>query len=235
MDVIEAVPESAMVIVAHPDDAEFTFAGTIARWCAAGARVSYVVITRGDKGSDDPEMTSDRLAEIRESEQRAAATILGVAECVFLGYPDAYLQHTLDLRRDVTREIRRFRPEAVLTFDPTVRFFFEAYPNHPDHRVAGDVAIDAVFPAARDRLTFPELLDEGYGPHRVTQLWMAPSDRANVIVDISSVMEIKRRALLSHPSQLGEDEAHFIAELGERMAAEQPFRYGEAYRRIIIE
>jgi len=130
-DVDSYVPESAMVVVAHPDDAEFMTAGTIARWTGAGARATYVVVTRGDKGSDDPEMTPSRLAAIREDEQRAAGAILGVADFVFMGYPDGYLVHTLELRRDLARLIRRHRPEVVITFDPTNRFFSDSYVNHP--------------------------------------------------------------------------------------------------------
>ncbi len=229
------LPRRAMVVVAHPDDAEFMVAGTAARWARAGAELIYVVVTRGDKGSDDPEMTPERLAEIREAEQRAAAEIIGVSEVRFLGYPDAYLQYTLDLRRDIAREIRRYRPEIVVTFDPTTRFLRDTYPNHPDHRVTGDATVDAVFPAARDRLTFPELLQEGLQPHKVLELWLGATDRPNFWVDIGETLDVKRRALLAHPSQLDEGVAAFVTEMAHEAAREQPFEYAEAFRRIVIE
>jgi LmbE family N-acetylglucosaminyl deacetylase len=180
-------------------------------------------------------MTPERLAEIREAEQRAAGAILGVRNFEFMGYPDAYLQHTLELRRDVTRLIRKHRPEVVITFDPTARFFGENYPNHPDHRCAGDVTVDAVFPTARDRLTFPELLDEGYEPHKVAQLWLGGTEKPTVVVDITETLALKQQALLAHPSQLGPDIAEFAIEMGRGGADGQPFEYGEAFRRITIE
>jgi len=229
------VPERAMVIVAPPDDAEFMCAGTVARWTRAGTHVLYVVVTKGDKGSDDPAMTPERLARIREEEQRAAAAILGVEDVVFLGYPDAYLQYTLDLRRDLVRMIRRYRPDVVVTFDPTTRFFRDAYTNHPDHRVTGDAAVDAVYPAARDRLTFAELLAEGLEPHKVRELWLGTTHEPNFWVDIGSVLDVKRRALLAHPSQLDEGVAGFVTMLARESARGQPFEYAEAFRRIVIE
>ncbi len=224
-----------MVVVAHPDDAEFMVAGTVALWAAAGCEVTYVVITRGDKGSDDPEMTPDKLAEIREAEQRAAGALLGVKHYEFMGYPDAYLQHTLELRRDVTRIIRKYRPEVVMTFDPTARFLGDNYPNHPDHRCTGDVTVDAVFPTARDRLTFPELLAEGFEPHKVAQIWLGGTEKANVVVDISATLELKKRAMLAHPSQLGPEIVEFAAQMGRWGAEGQEFEFGEAFRRIAIE
>jgi len=234
-DVDSYVPESAMVVVAHPDDAEFMTAGTIARWTRAGARATYVVVTRGDKGSDDPEMTPSRLAAIREDEQRAAGAILGVADFVFMGYPDGYLVHTLELRRDLARLIRRHRPEVVITFDPTNRFFSDSYVNHPDHRAAGDATIDAVFPTARDRLTFPELLADGFEPHKVSQLWLGAPAQANVWVDIGDTLELKRKALLAHPSQLGPEVAEFALEMARGSAAGQDFEFAESFRRIVFD
>jgi len=229
------VPASAMVVVAHPDDAEFLVGGTVAKWAAAGSLVTYVVITKGDKGSEDPEMTPQRLAEIREAEQRAAGAILGVKQYEFMGYEDGYLVHTLGLRRDLTRLIRKHRPEVVMCFDPTTRFIGDAYPNHPDHRASGDATVDAVFPSARDRLTFPELLTENLLPHKVSQLWMGGTAQPNTWVDIGSTLDLKKRALMAHPSQLGEDAIMFAEEMGKWGAAGQSFDYGEAFRRIMLE
>lgn len=241
-DIQQYVPASAMCVVAHPDDAEFMFAGTVAKWAKAGAEITYVVITKGDKGSADPEMTPSRLAELREQEQRDAAAILGVKHCVFLGYEDGYLQHTLELRRDITRVIRQYRPEVLMTFDPETRFFGGYYPNHPDHRAAGDATVDAMFPSARDRLTFPELLTDGLEPHNVKQLWLGSSERPNTWIDIGHFLETKRAAMLAHPSQFDPSMAEFAEQLARRVAQsakefaqEQPFEFAEAYRRIILD
>ncbi|MGI8927288.1 MAG: PIG-L deacetylase family protein [Tepidiformaceae bacterium] len=229
------VPASAMVVVAHPDDAEFMFAGTVALWAGGGADITYVVITKGDKGSEDPEMTPSRLTAIREEEQRAAGKLLGVRRYVFMGYEDGYLEHTLALRRDLTRVLRTHRPEIVMTFDPTNRFIGDNYPNHPDHRACGDATLDAIFPSARDRLTFPELLADGLEPHKVKELWMGGSDRPNVVIDIAESLETKQRALLAHPSQLDAGIAEFAVQMGRWAAVGQEFEYGEAFRRIIFD
>ncbi|MEJ5220768.1 MAG: PIG-L deacetylase family protein [Tepidiforma sp.] len=235
MAATEFVPPSAMVVVAHPDDAEFLCGGTVAKWAARGCDVTYVVITKGDKGSDDPEMTSERLAVIREAEQRAAGAVLGVRNFEFLGYPDGYLQPTLELRRDLARLIRKYRPHSLITFDPTNRFVSDTYINHPDHRVAGDVALDAVFPTARDRLTFPELLVDGYQPWKVRQVWLATSAEPNAWVDISETVELKKQALLCHPSQIGPEVAAFVEARARAAGAVKGLEAAEAFRRFILE
>jgi LmbE family N-acetylglucosaminyl deacetylase len=229
------VPQSALVVVAHPDDAEFLVAGTAAKWAAAGAHVIYVIVTKGDKGSEDPEMTPSRLTAIRQEEQRAAARILGVRDVIFMGYEDGYLQHTLELRRDITRLIRSCRPEVVVTFDPTTRWFADIYPNHPDHRATGDATVDAVFPSARDRLTFPELMADGLEPHKVAQLWLGGSSNPNVWVDIADTLELKRQALMAHPSQLDESAAGFAVGLAKMSATGQDFEYAESFKRITFD
>lgn len=230
------IPASAMVVVAHPDDAEFMVAGTVAKWAAAGSEVTYVIVTRGDKGSDDPTMTPARLTEIREAEQRAAGAILGVANYEFMGYPDGYLVHTLELRRDLARLIRKYRPEVVVCFDPTNRIVSDSYVNHPDHRASGDATIDAVFPTARDRLTFPELLVDGYEPHKVKQLWLGSTAEPNVWVDIGPTLEQKRAALRAHPSQFGEEIVGFVEQMA-RWGAQgcDGLEYAESFRRIIFD
>lgn len=224
-----------MVIVAHPDDAEFTCAGTIAKWTRGGCEVTYVVVTKGDKGSEDRTMTPARLAEIREGEQRAAGKLLGVKHFEFLGFPDGYLQHTLDVRRELARVIRKHRPEVVICFDPSARFISDQFPNHPDHRASGDAAIDAVFPTARDHLTFPELLADGLEPHKVGELWLSPTNQPNAWIDIGGTLELKKQALLAHPSQIGEDAGDFAEQIGRWSATEQDFEFAESYRRIIID
>lgn len=229
------VPESAMVVVAHPDDAEFLVAGTVAKWARAGATITYVVITKGDKGSDDPAMTPSRLTLIREAEQRAAGAVLGVKNYEFMGYEDGYLEATLDLRRDITRLIRKHKPDVVMCFDPTNRFFSDTYVNHPDHRASGDATVDAVFPTARDRLTFPELLVDGLEPHKVKQLWLGSAQEPNVWVDIGDTIELKREALAKHPSQLGPEIVDFALQMARWGAAGQDFEFGEAFKRITFD
>lgn len=231
----EYTPKSAMVVVAHPDDAEFMAAGTVAKWARAGATITYVVVTKGDKGSDDPTMTPSRVAEVREAEQRAAGKVLGVANFEFMGYPDGYLEHTLALRRDIARIIRKHRPEVVICFDPTNRFLADNYVNHPDHRASGDATVDAVFPTARDRFTFPELLADGYEPHKVQQLWLGAADKPNITIDIGETLAQKMDALRAHPSQFGEDAIPFVEQLARWSAAEQDFEFGESFRRFVLE
>lgn len=231
----EHIPASVMVIVAHPDDAEFMVAGTIAKWTKAGAEATYVVITKGDKGSDEPGMTPSRLTAIREAEQRAAGAILGVRNFVFMGYEDGYLQHTLQLREDLTRLIRTYRPEVVMCFDPTNRFLGDNYVNHPDHRASGDAALDAVFPSARDRLTFPALLADGLEPHKVAELWLGGAGQPDTWVDIGETLPLKQQALAAHPSQLGPEIQEFAIEMARGSAAGQEFEYAESFRRIVLE
>ena len=166
------VPESAMAIVAHPDDIEFSCAGTMARWAKAGARISYVLCTSGDVGIDEPGMTRARAAEIREVEARLAAEIAGVGEIIFLGEPDGLLTATLELRKKLVREIRRFRPEVVVTGDPTVVWAGADYINHPDHRAAALAAVEAVFPAAGQPNLFEEIEEqEGFKAHKVRKVY----------------------------------------------------------------
>lgn len=195
-------PKRVAVIFAHPDDAEFICAGTVARWVAEGYHVTYVLLTSGDKGSDDPEMTPERLVATRTAEQRDACAILGVKDVLFLGHEDAMLVPDLALRRELVRVIRTIRPDVVVCQDPTVRYVEQSYLNHPDHRAAGEATLDAVYPAARDRMTFPELLAEGLEPHKVREVYLAGATTPDVAVDITDYMENKLAALRAHASQL---------------------------------
>jgi LmbE family N-acetylglucosaminyl deacetylase len=201
-----------MVIMAHPDDPEFFCGGTVAQWCASGCQVIYLILTNGDKGSDDLTMTPERLAGMRREEQQAAADILGVKEVLFFNEPDGELQSTLDLRKRVVAEIRRYQPETVIAPDPMRYFFTDRYINHADHRVAGEIAIDAVFPAARNRMYHPELLVEGLDPHTVKEVHLANAEQPNLWVDISDVFAQKIEAIGCHTSQIKEPE-----QLKERM------------------
>ena len=226
-------PDRAMVIVAHPDDAEFLAAGTVALWTKGGTAVTFVIVTNGDKGSDDPDMTSERLVVVRRGEQERAAESLGVKRVLFLDYEDGMLEPTLELRRDLARVIRMHQPHTVVTFDPTSRFISENYPNHPDHRATGDATIDAVFPSARDRLTFPELLADGLEPHKVKELWLGPSICTNHWTDIESVIGQKIAALRHHESQLAElPLEEFIPEMARAQAEKSPYTLAEGFRRV---
>lgn len=197
-------PESVLVIMAHPDDAEFICAGTVARWASQASQVIYLLVTSGDKGSNDPTMTPERLAALREAEQREAARILGVEHVEFLRYRDAEVVADLGLRREIVRMVRRFRPSAVLCQDPTARYYGQSYIQHPDHIAVGEATLAAVFPSARDRLTFPELLAEGLEPHIVSHVYLAGAREPDVFVDITPFFEKKLAALKAHRSQLGD-------------------------------
>ena len=227
-----AAPASVLVVMAHPDDAEFSAGGTIARWTSAGAQVTYCICTNGDKGTADPAMDPRDVARLREKEQRAAAAVLGVRDLIFLGHPDGTLQPTLELRRDVVRVIRQVRPEAVICPDPTRRYG-PGFINHPDHRAVGEVALDAIYPSARDPLVFPELRTAGLEPHKVLQTYIANATEPNCAVDIEPVLETKIRALTEHRSQVTEERLRdFLprrsAELGERFG----LKFAEAFHRI---
>ncbi len=224
-------PRKALVIIAHPDDAEFLFAGTIARWCAEGWEVNYVLATSGDMGSNDPEMTRERLAPLREKEQRQAAKVLGVRECVFLRYPDGFVEDTPEFRGQLVREIRRFRPEVLVTWDPFRRSF-----NHRDHMLTGRAALDAGYPLARSHLAYPEHLEEGLEPHRVQEVLLAGSEQPDHYVDVSDYFAKRMQAIRQHKSQVGRTPAReFRKRLRERMAAvgkEPGYKLAEAFRRI---
>ena len=224
-----------MAIMAHPDDAEFNVAGIVAKWAKRGKDVFYVVCTNGDKGSDDPQMTPQQLTEIRKREQIDAAHILGVKEVVFLGYEDGYLQPSLDLRRDIARVIRRFKPDVAMCPDPTTFYVAQRYVNHPDHRAVGEAALAAIFPAARDRLTFPELLLEGLEPHKVKELYMWGSLHPDKWFDITDVIDIKLAALAAHKSQLSIEEVEAHVRERSSIAGEAiGVKYAEAFKFIAL-
>ncbi|MCZ7540904.1 MAG: PIG-L family deacetylase [Anaerolineae bacterium] len=224
---------TVMGIFAHPDDPEFFCGGTFARWAAEGKRVIFVLATSGDKGSGDLTITSEQLAAIREDEERAAAARLGVEEVIFLRYPDGELQPTLDLRREITRLIRLKKPDAVVTNDPTARWYGTQYINHPDHRAIGDAALDAVFPAARDHLTFPELLHvEGLAPHKVMTVYLCGTHEPNARIDVTAYLGAKIAALREHRSQIAdmeEMERRQRANVDAEFVGDGP-RYTEAFR-----
>jgi LmbE family N-acetylglucosaminyl deacetylase len=223
----------ALVIIAHPDDADFGHAGTVAKLCAEGWEVIYVVATSGDKGTSDPEMTRERLAEIREREQRAACEALGVKECIFLRHPDGYVAECPELRGEIVRLLRHYRPDLVMTWDAYRRGF-----NHTDHRAVGIAAYDAVYPAARDRLYNPDDEAEGRAAHKVRELLLTGSEDPNYTVDISDYFDLKLEAIYCHRSQLQplpKDE--FLRrrrEQAEEAGQRTGTPYTESYRRVLL-
>lgn len=229
--------ERALVVVSHPDDAEFGAAATIASLTAAGARVDYVVTTDGGKGTDDPALRPEQLSATRIAEQRAAADVLGVSEIVHLGYPDGYLTPSLDLRRDISRQIRRFRPDLVLTQNPQRRLDHNPFIGHPDHLATGEATLAAVYPAARDRLNFPELVDEGFEPWKVRQVLLFGVEQPNLWVDVADTFEVGLEALRRHVSQVGDrdDVEARVRERAELMGAPQGIGLAQAFLSIILE
>jgi LmbE family N-acetylglucosaminyl deacetylase len=232
-------PRLLLSIHAHPDDQEFTVGGTLAKWARVGTEIITVCITSGDAGSNEhtpPTMTQAELIPIREREQRAACQALGVKDVVFLHYPDGQLMPTIELRRDLTRAIRKYKPDAVLCGDPTVRFYGNSYMNHPDHRVAADVACDAAFPSAGTRFIFPELLEEGLEPHQVSRVFIHGSETPDAWIDISSTLEVKVSALRQHASQLGAWDPHErMREWAHDEGKDHGLESAEAFRVMVLK
>ena len=229
------VPESAMAVVAHPDDIEFSCAGTLARWAKTGTRTSYVLCTSGDVGIDEPGMTRARASEIREAEQRMAAEIAGAAEVIFLREPDGMLVATLELRKKIVREIRRFRPEVVICGDPTIVWAGNDYINHPDHRAAATAALDAVFPAAGQPNLFEELELEGFLAHKPRKVYATTWDTADAYVNIESTIDLKIEALRAHKSQMKEwDPEKSIREWAAERAQGKEMAYAEGFKVVTL-
>jgi LmbE family N-acetylglucosaminyl deacetylase len=229
------VPESAMVIVAHPDDVEFSCSGTLARWVKAGTRVSYVLCTSGDVGIAEPGMTRARAAEIREAEQQDAASLIGATEVIFLREPDGMLQATLDLRKRLVREIRRFRPEVVISGDPTIVWAGNDYINHPDHRAAATAALDAIFPAAGQPNLFEELAEEGFTAFKPRKVYVTTWDAADLYVNIEQTIDLKVAALRAHKSQMKDwDPDKSIREWAAARGRGKEMAYAESFRVVTL-
>jgi len=227
------VVNRVMVVVAHPDDAEFGNAGLIASWTDQGVAAAYVLVTNGAAGSSDKDMTRERLAAIREEEQRRACDILGVKDVAFLGFEDGELEPTLAVREAVSREIRRFRPDVLIGPDPTVRFALGVYVNHPDHIAVGEVVCRAINPDASSGLAFPHLWrDEGLAPHLPQVLLLQSFGEADFFWDITDTIDRKLAALACHESQ-HDDTAGvggFVREMAKKSGAPIGAEYGEAFR-----
>lgn len=220
-----------MVIIPHPDDGEISCGGTVAKWAQAGCEVVFVLCTNGDKGTHDDTTTSSQLVSIREEEQRNAAKVLGVKEVVFLGHPDGELEDDRQFRGELVREIRRHAPDVVFCFDP-----YRQSHAHRDHRISGQAALDAIFPYARDRLHFPEILSElGLEPHKVLTIYVWGAEDPDSYVDVGGHMDAKVRSLEAHVSQVGHrDVSEFIEARAKTLGEAVNVRYAEAFRRITM-
>jgi len=223
-----------MIISPHPDDAEFGIAGTVAKWTREGRRVVYALCTNGEKGTSDRDMTPERLAEIRQVEQHAAAAVLGVSDVLFLGYPDQGLEGTDAFRKHIVRLLRTYQPQTVATTDPYRRYLW-----HRDHRITGQVVMDAVFPYARDHLAYPDLLEEGLEPHKVREVLFWAAEDINFRSDVTETFDTKLEALLCHKSQMVEfkhitDMGEYLRQRCRENAAGQDFELGEAFHRVAL-
>ena len=237
LELVSDVPDRAMVVFAHPDDAEIGSGGVVAKWIEAGCEVAYVLCTNGDAGTGERSLTPAQLAARRAEEQRAAADAMGVKHLVMLGYPDGLLEDTRAFLGDVVRAIRQYRPHTVFVHDPYRIKNFQ----HRDHRKAGLTTTDAVYPFARDHLHFPEqITQEGLAPHKVRELWYWGADEPNIIVDVTEAIERQIAALVRHESQLpgfnvadGETIAVRVRRGAGELARGHGFEYGAVFRRMI--
>jgi len=224
-----------MVIVAHPDDIEFSSAGTVARWIDNGARVAYVLCTSGEVGIAESGMTKEKAAKIREKEQLSAAEIVGVKDVFFLREPDGMLQPTLDLRKKIVRQIRSFKPEIVICGDPTIVWAGNTYINHPDHRAAATAALDATFPAAGQPNLFEELEEEGITAHKPRKVYVSGWSGSDLFVNIEDTIDLKITALRAHKSQMKDwDPEPRIKEWAAERGQGKEMAYAEGFRVVTL-
>ena len=226
-------PVDVLVITAHPDDAEYGCAGSVVRWIREGRSVAYVLCTSGEKGTSDRNVRPEELARLREAEQQAAADLLGVRDVVFLRYPDQGLEDTPAFRKHLVQVIRTFRPDTVVTTDPYRRYLW-----HRDHRIVGQVVLDAAFPFARDHAAYPDLLADGYEPHKVKELLFFGAEDINHYSDISDTIDQKLAALKCHASQMRELKAEdldaWLRQRYKNLAAKSGYELAEAFHRVVM-
>lgn len=224
--------ERVLVIMAHPDDPDFTCAGTVIHMARRGIEVTYMILTNGDKGNHNPLITRNQLIAMRKEEQRAAAALCGVKQVLFMGEEDGFLRPTRSIRKRVTREIRRLRPDLIICPNPDRYLVGDSYINHPDHRNAGLVALEAIFPAADNPMFYPDMADEGYLPHKISQLYVVGHDEPNIEVDITDVIDTKIQAILCHKSQIADpvEAEKRWREFWRRTGPDGSVRYVEQFR-----
>ncbi len=222
-------------IGAHPDDLDFGASGTFAKWVKEGADCYYLICTDGSKGSDDPTMTGSKLTLLRAEEQRQAAKILGLKGVFFLKNKDTQLVADLKLKKEIVKVIRKVKPDIVVTLDPNFIYSKQRGSiNHTDHRAVGLAALDAVYPLARDRLTFKELEKEGLKPHKVPIVYLTSFEDANEIVDISDTIELKLKALLAHKTQIKEANLGWVKERAKMLGAKKGFKFAEGFIKLTL-
>jgi len=227
--------QRVMVVTAHPDDSEFGAGGTVAKLVQEGKQVVYCVVTNGNKGSGDRSMTPERLARIREEEQRNAARVLGVETVEFLGFPDCEVENTRESRLAVTAVIRRHRPDRLIIQNPHRTKNLGA--SHRDHRTVAGIALDCVYPLARDHMAFPELLAQGLEPHKVREIYLMWWENPELVVDISATIDLKIKALACHASQFKDFAAveQRVRERGAQLGKPKGYAYAETFDTIILD
>lgn len=224
-----------LAIGAHPDDIDFSASGAIAKWIKERATAYYLICTNGDKGSNDPKMTHRKLARIRRAEQLKAAKILGVKKVFFLNYKDGELENSIHLKEKIARIIREVKPKIVITTDPAMIYSQKrGYINHPDHRVCGQATLDAIFPLARDRLSFPHHEKKGLKPHKVEQVYLTNFDERDTFVDITKTIDLKIKALKAHASQVSEKTLKRVKEWAAQSGRKKGYKFAEGFKRIKI-
>jgi len=226
--------QRAVVVFAHPDDAEFGSAGTIAKLARDGKEVVYVVVTDGSKGSSNVNIISEQLILTRQQEQREAGRVLGVNQVEFLGFPDGMLEPSMEVRKAITASIRKHKPDLVISQSPLRDLSLGVFVQHPDHLAAAEATFAAVYPCARDRMTFPELLAQGLEPHAVHELWVVGTAQPDHFIDITDTLETKVEALLAHESQVGERVKEMIPQRAKSLGEPHAMEYAEGFRRIQI-
>ncbi|MDE3074070.1 MAG: PIG-L family deacetylase [Chloroflexota bacterium] len=227
--------QRVLVVAAHPDDADIGCGGTMARWARAGKEIVYVICTHGDKGSSDPDMTSERLAEMREREQETAARLIGVKEVRFLDGRDGELELTLAFRKTITEMVRLYRPDVIFTHDPTIHLYDRGHLNHPDHRVVGTTTLDVVYPISRDALHYPDQLARGLRSHEVHDVYLFMANQPNMAFEITEMIDVKVQALQQHRSQFPDADwtERWMRERHREAGLIHAMEYAEVFRHII--
>ena len=225
-----------LAVGAHPDDLDFGCSGTVAKFVKEGASAYYVICTNGSKGSDDPKMTSQKLTQIRKKEQFEAAKVLGIKKVFFFNHEDGELENNIELKEEITKIIRKVRPDTVFTVDPLMIYSQKrGYINHPDHRACGQAVLDAVYPLSRDRLTFPHHQKERLKPHKVKEIYLVNFDTQYTFFDISTTIDLKLKALLKHKSQVSKESLQRVKEWASRLGKKKGYKFAEGFKKIILK
>lgn len=228
-------PKVVLGVAAHPDDLEFAAAGSMAKFIAEGAEGYYLILTNANKGTSDRSVSPEKLRDTRREEQRAAGKLLGLKDVFFAEFEDGCLECNLEVKRDIVQIIRQVKPDVVVTLDPAFTYSSElGIINHPDHRAAGQATLDAVYPLARDHLSFPELLAKGFEPHKTLTVLLSNPDNHNFYIDISDHLETKLAALRCHSSQFGDADqvCNYVKSLASKAGSKVGSNYAEGFVRI---